>query len=100
MAASCEPVDYLRENPDFLLLAQRRAGTVPIFLPSFGTKGFDFTSYLRSIFCHVSSFRLLFLQLSCHAGLCFGPHAFPACLLPFPGRELQFFGAQSPRLLA
>lgn len=31
MAASCEPVDDLRESPDFLLLAQRRAGTVPIF---------------------------------------------------------------------
>jgi hypothetical protein len=81
MAASCELVNDLRESSDFLLLAQRRAGTVPIF-DKFRYIRFRFhflftLHFLPCFFFSTSS--ILAMVLSCRIVL--GP-SFP-CLLVY-----------------
>lgn len=90
MAASCEPVDDLRESSDFLLLAQRRAGTVPIFAKfRYKRFRFHFLFTLHFLPCFFFSTSILAMVLSCWIVL--WAQAFPACLLRFTGRELQFW---------
>jgi hypothetical protein len=85
---SDEPVDDPRESSDFLLLALWRAGPVPIFCQvSVQTVSISLLIY-APIFCHVSSFRLLFFRGFFHPGLCWATVSL-ASLLHFAAALLK-----------